>query len=214
MTHSTSENEISEGFHFVSAIYNINAPQFLDAATQVANTAITDTERQQKQKDLYPAAMSAHLGEDERLKGLSEFLLGYATKILAAQGYNMASVVPVINEFWLQEHFIYSSMDQHVHDRGAQINAFFVIDNAENGCKFCIHDPRPGKVQAGLEQADFNTVTYASNQVFFELKPGTCVLTNSWLPHSFTRNGSNKPTRFFHINIGVKPVETSKAIVI
>jgi len=29
------------------------------------------------------------------------------------------------------------------------------------------------------------------------------VLANSWLPHSFTKNGSDEPMTFIHFNLGV-----------
>jgi hypothetical protein len=29
------------------------------------------------------------------------------------------------------------------------------------------------------------------------------ILTNAWLPHSFTRNNSDKPMRFVHMNLSV-----------
>ena len=31
------------------------------------------------------------------------------------------------------------------------------------------------------------------------------MFTNSWLPHSFTKNESKKPLSFIHFNIAVQP---------
>jgi hypothetical protein len=31
------------------------------------------------------------------------------------------------------------------------------------------------------------------------------MFTNSWLPHSFTKNPSKKPFKFIHFNVGVMP---------
>jgi hypothetical protein len=50
-------------------------------------------------------------------------------------------------------------------------------------------------------------VTYGSNIVSFAPEPGVMFLTNAWVPHSFTRNGSDKPVRFIHFNIGVERVK-------
>jgi hypothetical protein len=39
-------------------------------------------------------------------------------------------------------------------------------------------------------------------------KEGMLMLTNAWLPHSFTRNMSDKPMRFIHFNVNVKEATT------
>jgi hypothetical protein len=46
-------------------------------------------------------------------------------------------------------------------------------------------------------------VTHASTMINFVPKEGQLMLTNSWLPHSFTRNESKKPIRFIHFNVVV-----------
>jgi hypothetical protein len=48
--------------------------------------------------------------------------------------------------------------------------------------------------------------TVASDMINFELKPGDLILTNNWLPHSFTRHAAEEPIRFIHFNVFVQPV--------
>jgi hypothetical protein len=71
-----------------------------------------------------------------------------------------------------------------------------------------IHDPRPGKVIVSLPAEDDSKITAASPMVMFTPEPGVLILTNSWLPHSFTRNQSDKPMRFVHMNLSVAIQET------
>jgi hypothetical protein len=94
-------------------------------------------------------------------------------------------------------------MDQHIHANGAQLVGFYFIDTPENCSRPVLHDPRMGKVQVNLPEGNMQNVTPASNMVNFEPKPGLLMFTNSWLPHSFTRHGSDEPIRFIHFTIGV-----------
>ena len=96
-----------------------------------------------------------------------------------------------------------SSMDTHVHGMGAQISAFYFLDVPEGACNLVIHDPRPAKVIINMPAEDESKITAASGQIMFTPEPGALILTNSWLPHSFTRNLSDKPMRFVHMNLTV-----------
>jgi len=51
--------------------------------------------------------------------------------------------------------------------------------------------------------------------VSFKPENGMLLFSNSWLPHSFTRNGSDKPFKFLHFNLGIMAApELPKPIVI
>ena len=51
---------------------------------------------------------------------------------------------------------------------------------------------------------NFNAPSIGSNLVVMKPEAGTIVFTNSWLPHSFPRNPSNKPLKFIHFNVGAR----------
>ena len=56
-------------------------------------------------------------------------------------------------------------------------------------------------MQSGKGEANSFEITYASNVFQMKPEPGQLVLTNAWLPHSFTRQQSDKPFRFIHFNV-------------
>ena len=68
-----------------------------------------------------------------------------------------------------------------------------------------VHDPRPGRLATMLPQQDMNALTDASDAVYFAPEDGLLVFANAWLPHSITRNASDKPFHFTHMNITTMP---------
>jgi hypothetical protein len=54
-----------------------------------------------------------------------------------------------------------------------------------------------------LMEKNPENATYASNSINFVPEEGQIIFTNSWLPHSFTRNESDEPFRMIHFNLGV-----------
>ena len=54
-----------------------------------------------------------------------------------------------------------------------------------------------------LPEANNREITMGSHQVVFTPEPGALILTNSWLPHSFSKNFSKEPVRFVHMNLSV-----------
>jgi len=108
-----------------------------------------------------------------------------------------------VSEIWTQEHRKYSNMEQHVHSYGIQLSGFYFLETPDNGCMAQLHDPRPGKVIASLPEKDMTQVTEASSAIFIKPQPGMFIFTNSWLPHSFTRNAADEPVKFVHFNVSV-----------
>jgi len=66
------------------------------------------------------------------------------------------------------------------------------------------NDPRPGKVQNDLPENDARNVTFASKMINFEPKAGELIFAPAWLPHSFSRHGSDEALKFVHINVVVE----------
>jgi hypothetical protein len=126
----------------------------------------------------------------------------------------MTGASTFFTEMWTQEHHKHSLMEQHVHGNGAQLVGFYFLETPENCSKALFYDPRPGKVQVNLPEADMGQVTPASNAMGIEAKPGTLIFANAWLPHGFTRHASDKPIRFVHFNIGVEYAPAQAAEVI
>lgn len=198
------ENQVQTIFHFPTAIYTINKPEYLPMTKKVTSAFLKKRKKQVKQLDeIYPAYMTEDLRSDERMSEFSMYIANTAWNILQSQGYAMDNLNTFFTELWCQEHYKHSSMEQHIHGFGIQIVGFYFIDCPENSSKVVFHDPKPAKVQAGLPEQSMEQASYASNMINFEPKPGMLMFTNAWLPHSFTRHGSDKPMRFIHFNLTV-----------
>jgi uncharacterized protein (TIGR02466 family) len=117
----------------------------------------------------------------------------------------MENFTTQFSEFWCQEHYKHSSMEQHVHGYGSQIVGFYFTETPENCSRIVFHDPRPAKVQIDLPESDMTQAMPASKMINFEPKPGMLMFTNAWLAHSFTRHAANKPIQFIHFNLYVQP---------
>ena len=206
---------LEETHYFASPVYTVLKPEFLEAVRTVSER-YEERSRQRKKKPDYVNLMTASYHHEPELKDFSQYVSQTAWNILASQGYAMDKLVTYFTEMWTQEHNHLSSMDTHVHGRGAQISAFYFIDTPPKGCKLVIHDPRPGKVIINLPEKDDKEITMGSHQIVFTPKAGVLIFANSWLPHSFTKNMSEEPVRFVHMNLSVaindQAVEEEKSV--
>jgi uncharacterized protein (TIGR02466 family) len=150
---------------------------------------------------------------DERLDGLIQLIAKESFLILSEQGYDMSSCQTAVTEFWGQEFMKSGQHVEHIHPRGAQITGFYFVDVPENSSYPIIFDPRYGKRQINLQQTDMNEITYASEQIHFEIKPGDLMMFNSWMPHGFTRHEANEPFKFIHFNVEVKNIEKNVEVI-
>jgi uncharacterized protein (TIGR02466 family) len=202
---------------FSTIVYTINKPEFLEDVKAASNDAIEESRKNTEQNEIYPATMSTTLSGKEKTKAFEQFIAQCSWEILDSQGYNMNLFNTFVSELWAQEHRKYSSMEQHVHPHGVQLSGFYFLEKTEEGCMAQLHDPRPGKVIDSLPEKDMTQVTEASNSIFIKPQPGMFIFTSSWLPHSFTRNGSDNPIKFVHFNVSVMqaaPVAPEAPVVV
>lgn len=192
---------------FSSTIYTIRKPEFLADALALSDQMLATAKAARGVNDTYPMIMSDSMTGKPRVRGLEQFIANSAWAILDSQGYRMDDHMTFVSEFWAQEHFKNSSMDQHVHPYGVVISGFYFLTAPAGGSVVELHDPRAGKVQASLPIKEQNQVRDANNILHVTPEPGLAVFTNSWLPHSFTRNSSNDSVKFIHFNVSVRPAE-------
>jgi uncharacterized protein (TIGR02466 family) len=204
------QDQLNAMAYFVTPVYTIKKEEFLDDARIVFNENVASIKKEKKkngnklENQLYPVVMTGNLLNDVRMSEICKYIAGTAWNILQAQGYMMDDKVTFFTEFWGQEHYKHSSMDEHVHPYGAQIVGFYFIDAPPDSSKIVIHDPRPGKVMSHLPETNMTNVTEASNMINFNPDPGMLFFAPAWLPHSFTRHGSLKPLKFIHFNLAVQ----------
>lgn len=201
-------NSIETLFYFPTCVYTLNKPEFLEATRALTTDFINQIKEETKELDeIYPVYMTKDLRSDARIEPFANYVANTAWNILDNQGYDMSNLRTYFTEMWCQEHYKHSAMEQHIHGYGAQIVGFYFIDCPENSSRVVFHDPKAAKVQISLPEQNVNNVTQASSMVNLEPKPGMLLFTNAWLPHSFTRNASDKPFRFIHFNLTAQQPE-------
>jgi len=191
--------------HFASMVYTIDKPEFLTPVRSVSKRYLEDRKNSKPKPDpMWPVQTNGFFHEPE-LAAFTSFVAQSAWSILSAQGHDMKNLETYFLEMWSQEHNQYNGHEEHIHSQGAQITGIYFLDCPEDGCKMAIHDPRYGKNQINLPEADLNKITDASSTALFIPVPGKMYFINSWLPHSVTRNPNKSPTRLVHFNLGVRP---------
>ena len=183
---------------FPTVVYRASFPEYIDSIrTAGIDAQISDA----PSNELYPAIMSGDITYDDRAYDFAKVVIQHAYNILHTQGYDMQGKQTVFANMWMQEHHKYSGMEQHVHNNGVYLVGFYFLDTPEGSSSLLLHDPRSGKIQTDIK-SDAST-EYTSPVAGLEAKAGDLIITNAWLPHSFTRHNSDEPLRFVHINIAV-----------
>lgn len=184
---------------FPTFLYVVEKPEFISQVNMVADELLISA---QPKHPLYPMKMTGSMEMDDRLQDFAKFTAITAGNILTDQGYKTDGQGAYFESMWCQEHQKMSSMDQHTHPNVLMVG-FFFLNAPQNSSVVNFFDPRAGKVATPLEDANQSSLSYASNVFQIEPKPGMLLFANSWLPHSFTRHGSDTPLRFVHFNIGL-----------
>lgn len=184
---------------FPTVVYHISKPVYFERVRNVAIASLSDNRN--GVNDVYPVKMSADISQDPSIQDFCEFVAITASNILKQQGYDLRGKAAYFESMWCQEHYKHSMMEQHVHTGNVQIVGFYFLDTPEDCSMATFHDPRPGKIQSGGPEENVSIVKYASNAFHMKPEAGQLILTNAWLPHSFTRQHSDKPFRFIHFNI-------------
>lgn len=202
---SDNQDVLTVNIYFPTAIYQIEKIEYLEAVNKVVEEALTEVRKDKKPDELYPVHMTKNLFDKTDIIPFQHYVGQTAYNILIEQGYNLEGFETYFSELWCQEHFKHSGMEQHTHGAGSQIVGFYFLECPENSSRIVFHDPRAGKPLISWVEKNVAQATFASNLINFEAKPGMMIFTNAWLPHSFTRHGSDKPMKFIHFNVGLRP---------
>lgn len=196
------KQEIEAFYYFPSPVYLTKKPEFLSIVNEVSEEALKRITH--GIHEIFPMHNTDSYANDPRLTEFCTYLWQTGWTILQGQGYDMVNFHVMVEAVWTQEHYKHSLMEQHVHGGGSQLVGFYFLETPENCSRAMFHDPRGGKVQINLPEAEISNATPASNIINFLPEPGMMIISNAWLPHSFGRHGSDKPLKFVHFNLGVR----------
>jgi len=190
--------------YFPSSVYILDKPEFLENVKNVSYEYLNNIKKEIRLDNIYPMYHTSNFSHDERIIDFTSYVVNTAWNILDSQGFDMKNIQTYFMMMWMQTHYKYSSMEQHVHPFGCKLVGFYILDVPENSSKIVLHDPRPGKVQDSFGADMTCQIENSTERIYFDPKPGMLYFTNSWLPHSFTRNRSDDPFSFIHFNIGIR----------
>jgi len=138
------------------------------------------------------------MAKDPDLGYLASYFKDKGVSILKEQGYLTDDHEFYLESMWGQEFACTGSNFLHVH-ANSQISGFYFLETPEGGSYPIFDDPRAGKKMTDLWPAPNEEITLATSQIYFNnVKPGTMMFFNSWLPHMITSNHSETPTKFIH----------------
>lgn len=192
---------------FPSSIGRANYPNFILPAADIIK------QKMKNQKPNVWNVLQSNEMFDDRLEGLLTVIAQESFTMLSEQGYDMSNVQTRVSEFWGQEFRKTGQHIEHVHANNSQISGFYFIEVPPNSSIPMVFDPRQGKRQINMPQANVENVSYASEQIFLQVAPGDLILMNSWLPHGFSRHESDQPFRFIHFNVVVEPANVCQNTV-
>jgi uncharacterized protein (TIGR02466 family) len=190
---------------FQTAIYQLMCPEFLVLTNKVSDEKLTK-EAPPKIDDIYPHVMSENYVDDPRLKDFFELVGVSAWNILSDQGYNMQDKEVFFNEVWTQVHYKSSGMEKHIHAY-ASLVGFYFLEVPKDSSLVLFHDPRMGPAFVDLVETDPTKITLASQVITFPPREGMLMLSNAWLPHSFSRHRAEKPLKFIHFSISARDIQ-------
>jgi hypothetical protein len=196
-------SDYSADLLFSSGVYRASVPDFLPNITTVAREYIEKSKENFPYDKLYPVHMTEDISQDERIRPFIEYVANSAWQILDSQGYMMEMFFTHIQAAWVQDHKKYSSMDYHIHQNLPLVGFYFIEVPEDCDVFSLVHDPRSAKIYSSLPMRMQEDAHMAFNSIQYKPNAGDLYFTNGWLPHSFTRNRSDKSFNFMHFNINV-----------
>tara|TARA_R110000803_G_scaffold209561_1_gene279435 strand:- start:337 stop:1005 length:669 start_codon:yes stop_codon:yes gene_type:complete len=206
---------------FDTLLYQTQLPEYLEDKDFMAvcdehtNKAIADAkqsidERHKKfNADIKDHGMSYHSGpklyKEDRIYNFELLIRNTARNILEDQGFDLSNYTLDYTEMWIQK-FAFKGgghQDTHVHWDN-HISGFYFVECSDKTSKPIFHDPRQGRMMLNLPIKNHSKLCPAMERQIVNVKPGTLLMFNSWLPHQFSVDHGIDPFRFIHFNLQAK----------
>ena len=188
--------------YFSSPVYITTILEYIDVARSISEEYLSKIKSTNQFNRLYPTYQTDNFYQDPKILTLSTEIIKLGSNILDGQGYDLSNYELKFTEFWCQEHHFGGGQERHVHGYGNVLTGFYFLECPENSCKLIIHEPRSAKeFGTYLPEKNINDGTDASQAINFSPIPGQLIITNSHLPHSFSKNESDEVFKMIHFNI-------------
>jgi len=143
---------------------------------------------------------------DPNFSEIQNYIIGTSHNLLTEMGFDLKDYQVFMTEMWVQDFAKKGGGTQITHSHwNGHISGFYFLKCSEATPRPVFADPRPGCLMNLLPEKDKTKVTYASNQINYEVKPGTIVFSPSALPHMYPVDMGYEPFRFIHFNCQAIP---------
>ena len=143
---------------------------------------------------------------DPNFSEIQNYIIGTSHNLLTEMGFDLKDYQVFMTEMWVQDFAKKGGGTQITHSHwNGHISGFYFLKCSEATPRPVFADPRPGCLMNSLPEKDRTKVTYASNQINYDVKPGTIVFSPSALPHMYPPDMGYEPFRFMHFNCQAIP---------
>ena len=199
--------------YFPTPVWTVYEPQFVKELNKASDPYIKASKKRladdiKKRNKTYGnkgdkgfVYHSTSLAGGPKFNQLSRYIVDTATNLLKEMGHDLNNHVVFLTELWVQE-FPKDGCGHHsahTHWNG-HISGFYFLKSGETTSRPVFHDPRPGKTMIGLPEVKKENITYASQEVSYNTKPGTMVFFPSYLTHEYPPDIGYDTFRFIHWN--------------
>jgi len=203
---------------FKSPVWIGNAPEFVEKLNKSADPYVEKTKKIMKKEidarnkkfgnkgDRGYIYQTTSLIGDPNFSEIQNYIIGTSHNLLTEMGFDLKDYQVFMTEMWVQDFAKKGGGTQITHSHwNGHISGFYFLKCSEATPKPVFADPRPGCLMNLLPEKDKTKVTYASNQINYEVKPGTIVFSPSALPHMYPVDMGYEPFRFIHFNCQAIP---------
>lgn len=189
-----------EGFaYFPAIVYRDERPEFVEQALPTVMRSLDKA-----RNSMWAVLQSEHLGAEQEIRSVADYLLWSSVDILRTQGYDVEKYDFYLQGLWAQELQKGAGTNVHVH-KNSQICGWLFLETPENCAYPVYHDCRGNKGMVELDFIQGPAVTNATNTIHFNnVVPGTVLFSNSWMNHQLVGGNSETPTRCIHFIVSHK----------
>jgi len=204
--------------YFTCPIYYFDKPEWIEPFNKASDKYIKKAketnnknieERNKKMGSKGDHAMVHHsttLIGDPDFKPLQDYIGASAHNLLTEQGFDLSNHQIFITELWVQEFAKDGGGHHSLHTHwNGHISGFYFLKASPKTSMPIFEDPRPGRMMNLLPAKTSTTLTDASHQVYYTVKPGRLIFFNSYMPHMYSVDSAYEPFRFIHFNVQAFP---------
>ena len=203
---------------FKSPVWIGNAPEFVEKLNKSADPYVEKIKKIMKKEidarnkkfgnkgDRGYIYQTTSLIGDPNFSEIQNYIVGTSHNLLTEMGFDLKDYQVFMTEMWVQDFAKKGGGTQITHSHwNGHISGFYFLKCSEATPRPVFADPRPGCLMNSLPEKDRTKVTYASNEINYEVKPGTIVFSPSALPHMYPVDMGYEPFRFMHFNCQAIP---------